>query len=617
MGRFHTARMMGSAGTAPGGTASGGPPILLLARHCPPFVMSLTRLLTPALWLVVTVPFLIACSQGSPVPGETDPGDGARGSAEPARGSGQASLSPAPVYQCPMHPWIKSEQPGDRCTICGMALVAAASSDGGAAADDPDLVTLNAVQETVVGVQTAAVQRGPLTRTLRVSGVIDDDDTRHRILAARVPGRIERLYVNYVGAEVEAGAPLATVFSPEMLTAQREYLERVKAGAVATSLAERAAARERLLELGLTEEEIRILDNTQQPTAMVTVRAPLSGTVVSRNVYEGQYVQTNDRLFEIGDFSRMWFVFDAYEPDLAWLAPGQTVEVVVASLPGQVLTAPISFIDPNLDEMSRTARVRVILENPERRLLHRQTAQGLVLGSSPETLLVPRSAVLQHGGRPVVYVAQGERGYRAREIRLGRVGDREAEVLAGLAEGEQVVTQAALILDSQAQLAHAAVAGGGRDQGQGLPAKVPAGAPPHDEDAYGLLRTLVYAAADAAAYLAADDLSGYQQVLPALREAHAAYLEGYPPAARGPLAPFTGELADGPDLESARRAFEPFSTAAADLAQAEHLHHREGITIYQCPMTPVLGTARWVSRANQLRNPFFGSAMLECGEAVD
>jgi len=549
--------------------------------------------------------YWLARSQGGSVPGEHDHG------AEHA--SGRAAE--AQVYQCPMHPWIKSDKPGDRCTICGMALVAATGGPA-ASAVDPNVVTLTDAQAAVTGVATAEVRRGSLSRRLWVSGVIDDDDTVHRILAARVPGRIEKLNVNYVGAEVEAGAPLATIFSPEMLTAQRQYLERLKAGSIATSVSERAAARERLLELGLTEEEIRILENTLKPTAMVNVRAPMSGTVVSRSVYEGQYVQTNDGLFEIGDFSRMWFVFDAYEPDLAWLKVGQTVEVSVPSLPGQILTAPIAFIDPNLNDMTRTARVRVVLENPERRLLHGQTAQGLVVGTSAETLLVPRSAVLQHSGRPVVYVELGGQGYRAQEIQLGRVGDTDVEVVAGLQEGERVVTEAALILDSQAQLAHAAAGASGHDHGQGLPAKVDAGTPPLDEGAYGLLRTLVFAAADAAAALANDDLAGYQKVFPSLREAQAAYVEGYAPAARGALSAIRGRLVEGPDLDSVRHAFEPFSTALAEQALAAHVHHREGVTVYQCPMTPVLGTARWLSKSNQLRNPFFGSAMLECGEEV-
>lgn len=541
------------------------------------------------------------------------------GLAGPTAASDGAATHPlhghaAMVYQCPMHPWITSDKPGEHCTICGMELVAVAGEGG--AAVDPNRVTLNPAQTAVTGVATSEVRRGTLTRTLRVSGVIEDDDTRHRILAARVPGRIEKLQVNYVGAQVEAGAPLATVFSPEMLTAQRQYVERIRAGAVATPLSERAAARERLLELGLTEEEIGILEHTLKPTAMVNIRAPLSGTVISRSVYEGQYVKTNDPLFELGDFARMWFVFDAYEPDLAWLRLGQSVEVSVPSQPGQVLTAPITFIDPSLNEKTRTARVRVTLENPEHRLRYRQTAQAVVAASTLDGLLVPRAAVLQHRGRPIVYVDAGGSGYRAREVRIGRVGDTDDEVLDGLKQGDRVVTQAGLILDSQAQLAHAAVDVAAAGPAATPPAKVAAGTPPHNDATYVLLRTLVFATADAATALAADDLPGYRQGLPALRAALAAYLAGYAPATRGALAAFTGKLPDAPDLDVARRDFEPFSTAVADLAQSEHVQHREEVWIYQCPMSPVLGTARWLSRSHHLRNPFFGSAMPGCGDEV-
>ena len=521
------------------------------------------------------------------------------------------------VYQCPMHPWIKSDKPDAKCTICGMALVAAANRTGGSTEPlDPNLVTLTANQAAVTGVQTAPVVRGPLVRSLRVNGVIDDDETRHRILAARVPGRIERLHVNYVGAEVKEGEPLATVYSPEMLTAQRTYVERLRAGTTAFTASERASARERLLELGLTEEEIRILEGTLRPTAMVNVRAPMSGTVVSRDVYEGQYVETNDKLFEIGDFSRMWFVFDIYETDLAWVRPGQTVELTLPSLASRILTAPVAFIDPNLNETTRTARARVVLDNSDRRLLHRQTGIATVNLETAEVLLVPRSAVLQHSGSPVVFVERGDRAYAATRVQLGRIGDTTTEVLAGLAEGDRVVTQGGLILDGQAQLAHAAT-GGTHDHGVPGPSKVSAAEPEHDEAAYALLKTLAFAAADGAAALAADDLPGYQKNLPALRTALQAYLAGFPPAARGPLARFKDSLADGPDLGAARRTFEPFSTGLVDLVRAQHIHHREGLHAFECPMTPVLGTGRWLSRTTALRNPFFGSEMLECGDKLD
>lgn len=522
--------------------------------------------------------------------------------------------TPARIYQCSMHPWIKSDHPG-KCTICGMDLVVAAATSG---ANDPNLVTLTSAQVTVAGVQTAPVTRGVLRRSLRVNGVIDDDETRHRILAARVPGRVEKLHVNYVGAEVREGEPLATIYSPEMLTAQRTYVERLKAGASAFSASQRAEAREKLLELGLTDEEVGILERTLEPTAMVNLRAPMSGTVVARNVYEGQQINQDNaenetRLFEIGDFSRMWFVFDAYEADLAWIRPGLTVEVSVPSLPDRALTAPIAFIDPNLNETTRTARVRVVLENRDHHLLHKQTAQGIVRLETPDAMLVPRSAVLQHSGHPVVFVETTDRAYAAREIQLGRVGDTDAEVLAGLTGGERVVVQGALLLDSQAQLAHAAL-GSEHDHADAPPQLVSAAPTPAPAATTGRLEALAFAAADAAATLAADDLAAYAKNLPALRTALQVYLAD---EEKSPLAKYADALVDGPDLRTARRAFEPFSTALADVTRENHLHHRAGLHVFQCPMTPVLGTGRWLSRSAELRNPYFGSAMLECGEELN
>ncbi len=527
----------------------------------------------------------------------------------------------AAVYQCPMHPWIKSDKPGDKCTICGMDLVVATSADSNAAVD-PNLVTLTPSNVAVLDVRVAAVRRAPLVRTLRVTGVIDDDDTRHRYITARVPGRVEKLFVNFVGAEVKEGQPLAIIYSPEMLTAQREYVERVKAGSAAFTLSQRAASRERLLDLGLTAEEIDILEHTFEPTAMVNLRSPMTGTVVARHVYEGQQLnkdqaEAETRLFEVGDFSSMWFMFDAHEQDLSWLRAGQSVDVTTLSQPGRVFRAPIAFIDPNLMEATRTVRVRVVLPNADRALLHKQTAEGLVKLDSPETIIVPRTAVLQHTGTAVVYVERGGRAYEARSIRLGRVGDDDVEVLDGLAAGDKVVTQGGMILDSQAQLARAAVSGSPAPAPEKTaPTVTQAPSATLDAARLELLKPLALALADGATALAADDFAGYQKTLPAIRTAFAAYVAAEPAGQREPLSRFQSNLVDRADLKAARRDFEPLSTAVADLVRGTSLHGAAEFRLFECPMAPVLGTGRWLQRTAELRNPFFGSAMLTCGSEI-
>jgi membrane fusion protein, copper/silver efflux system len=357
-------------------------------------------------------------------------------------------------YQSPMHPWIKSDQPG-KCTICGMTLAPVYEGEAGIATE-AGIITLSNASASVLNVQTAEVTRAPLVRSLRVTGILDDDETLHRILSARLPGRVEKLFVDQVGAEVTAGQPLVTFYSPDILTAERLYLERLKAGPLATSASELADAREKLFALGLIEEDIIRLEKSQTPESTITVRAPMAGTVVARAAYVGQYVQPDSILFEIGDLSHLWFLFDAYEPDLPFLSVGQSVEVAVPSRPGETFTAPIAFIDPNFNELTRTARIRVVIPNKDRRLFHRQTASGRVLVTTADVLQVPRSAVLQTNANPLVYVDQGGHAYSPHPVKLGRIGDTSVEILSGLEEDDAVVTEGALMIDSQAQLAASA-----------------------------------------------------------------------------------------------------------------------------------------------------------------
>lgn len=522
-----------------------------------------------------------------------------------AAGGAAAGARKIKFYQSPMHPWITSDRPG-KCTICGMDLVPVYEGEAGFATDG-SVVSLAPASAAVIGVQTSEARTAALTRTLRVTGVLDDDETRHRVLVARAPGRIEQLHVNQVGAEVAAGEPLVTLYSPEVLSAQRTYVERLKAGPSGFTASEQAAARERLLILGLTEEAVQRLEATLKPEAAVTVHAPFAGTIVARNAYPGQYVGTDSPLFEIGDLSTLWFIFDAYEADLAWLRPGLPVEVTTASRPGETFTAPIAFIDPNLDETTRTARVRVVLDNAERKLLHRQTATGRVRIASEETLVVPRSALLHTRAEPLVYVDKGGGAYEPRPVRTGRAGDADIEIVDGLRAGEKVVTQGALLLDGQAQLAHAA--GGVSGQPSAVNDQRPEGEAPGVSAEQ--IAPLALALAEASAALAADDLAGYQKALPAMTAA--VHRTG---AAHELLRPLAEKLVDGPDLSAARRAFEPFATAVADVVLASGLHRQGGVWIFQCPMSPVLGIGRWVQTDDDLRNPFFGSAMLTCGEEV-
>lgn len=535
------------------------------------------------------------------------------------------------IYSCSMHPQVRSPRPG-KCPFCGMEL--APLNQLSQAGLPSGSVMLSSNRITVLHVQTAEAQRHPLRRTLRVAGTIEDNDVNHRFISAYVDGRIDRLFVNYVGAEVAANQPLATLFSPMLLAVEREYVALTKQNPP-PNLPELHADHERLLagsrlrlkQMGLNDDQIATLPAKEGTNLHTEIRAPISGTVVGRNVYEGQYVKEGEKLFELADFSTMWFKFDAYEQDLTWLRPGQTVEITTPSVPGKTFSAPIVFIDPNINDPTRSAKVRVELPNPSledggrkrRELFHRLYAEGSVKLEVPEVLTVPRTAVLAPGPQALVYLARGDNTFEQRRIRLGRSGDEAWEVLEGLKPGDRVVTAGNLLIDAQAQLDSSSAP----DSNSPPPTSpAPASLPPLTGPQRERVTQLVSAAHALAAALASDQVPDFNQQAAALSTLLPSYLAAFTNApAWQPLVhkvSATAILAKAPDLAGARQSFLPFSMAMTEFTKAVRLQEGfQSIKIYKCPMAPKPGqTAFWVQLQGPLRNPYYGSQMIDCGSEV-
>jgi membrane fusion protein, copper/silver efflux system len=545
------------------------------------------------------------------------------GGASSAAASGQPAKAERKLlyYQSAMHPWIKSPKPG-RCTICGMELTPVYEGDAGFdAAGGGDVVPLTQTMIQVVKVQTAEAQVRPLTKTLTVAGMIDDNATRHRVLSAYIPGRVQKLYVNFMGAEVKDGQPLAEFYSPTLLQAEREY--RTLTGEL------RSATALRLLQMGLTSAQIEALPEKSGDKLTSQIISPIGGTVVAQSVYEGQYVQEGEKLFEIADFSTMWFQFRAYEQDLPWIKPGLKVDITTPSHPGKTFAGNITFIDPNFDEATRSTKVRVELENHlvegRRLLLHRLYADGLVRLDLPDALTIPRAAVIETGPEAVAYVDLGGGAYARRVLKLGRRGDALVEVTSGLSTGDKVVVNGNLLIDGQAEMNRAfAEPAGTAIPTNALPATLPA-----LTDAQRKAMKDFLALADAVtASLAADNLDDFNVQAAKLHTALPQLMDGFVGAdsAWHPLLQAierASHLEKAEEIKAARKSFHFFSVASVALAQALRRGDKDfaALKVFRCPMTKdafpgAPNRAEWLQLQPSVRNPYFGAEMLDCGSEV-
>ena len=594
-----------------------------------------------------------------------------------AEADGEAEAAPT-IWTCSMHPQIRMPEPG-QCPICYMDLIPLEDDNDVAG---PRQLRMSEAGMALAEIRTEPVRRQYATRNVRMVGKVDYDETRLANITAWVPGRIERLYVDFTGVTVRRGDHLFSLYSPELIVAQRELLQALRSwerrggeGSLVDSTLH--SAREKLRLLGLRPEQIAEIEAAGAPVDELTIYAPAAGTVTQRHVNEGMYVQQGTPVYTIADLAVVWARLEAYEQDLPWLRYGQEVEFTTESHPGEVFHGRIAFIDPILDERTRTVRLRVNVENPDGRLKpgmfmratvrSRMAAGGEVfepaligkwispmhpeivkdgpgqcdicgmdlvpaeeLGyavpeRTPEQpLLIPATAPLITGRRAVVYVRlphTEEPTFEGREVLLGpRAGD-DYIVRYGLEEGELVVVQGNFKIDSALQIqARPSMMGPEeilREEAEVEPLPVPI-------EVRVALNPAHEAYLEAAWALAEDDEGRAREALARLGEVLIA-LEH--PELEEEMHERLQHLSDraiiraldaaeAPRLRPLRRLFAEVSEAMISLAQeVGHALEADLVRVHS-PLALDGRGADWLQAEGAIRNPYLGPAMLDAGEEV-
>jgi len=560
-------------------------------------------------------------------------------------------------WTCSMHPQIRLPNPG-QCPICGMDLIPVASKSS-ASSGSPRELTLSPAAAKLAEIIVAPVERRNVTRDIPLVGKIAWDESRFSTISAWFAGRVDRLYVEITGGEVRKGDRLAEIYSPELRTTQDELIEakkRLKAmetspGSAADDFAERtvAAVREKLRLLGLSDEQIAAFEASETPSDHVTVFSTADGVVAVRNLTEGDYVKTGSKLFTIADPDTVWIILDVFESDLVWIRPGLVATLATEAYPGEKFTGEVTFIDPVLNDRTRTVKVRVEAPNPGGRLRPDMFVRAMLHAELPRKkktdppLVIPATAPLITGKRAVVYVADpGRTGtYEGREVTLGLRAGKYYTVEEGLAEGELVVVNGAFKIDSAVQIlagpSMMSPGGGermtGHQHGGMEPANVPGQLPENltgenigttydVPDEFQARMDSVYAAYFRVHHaLSHDSLGGAKagaaEVSKALDGVDMTLLDNDPHIAwmreLGHMRESIGTIADAGSLDDARTAFKPLSDA---LIRAAHMFGVSGaVAVYRfhCPMAFDNAGSDWLQGKEELENPWFGSKMLKCG----
>ena len=545
------------------------------------------------------------------------------------------------MWTCSMHPQIMQPEPGD-CPICGMDLIPAETGAEGLSANEIKM-TENAM--ALANIRTTVVGAGGMDgNSMKLSGKIRENEEANAVQVTYFAGRIEKLYVNYAGERVGKGKLLATIYSPELVSAQQELLTAASLKESQPALYK--AVRNKLKLWKLSDKQINSIEESGQVQENFPVYATVSGTVTEKMVEEGDYVKQGQPLYKIANLNSVWAVFDAYENQIASLKTGQEIKLTTNAYPNKEFTAKVSFVDPLLNSATRTVMVRAVLNNSEDLLKPGMFVEGRIdmpNDEADEVINVPSTAVMWTGERSVVYVKTNpnEPIFEMREVALGNTNGDSFTILSGLESGDEIVTNGTFTVDAAAQLqgkksmmnAEGGKTMTGHEGHLGMqPESGETSDPTVDHtkmnerlevskkfqgqlkevfEGYTLLKDALVAdnadKAQSSAKEIGESLSKVDMKLLEDEKAHNHWM-----TLQKEIKASANAIANASEIAEQRDHFKHLSAHMISSVQLFGID----ITVYTnyCPMADSNKGAYWLSLEKEIRNPYYGEAMLTCGE---
>lgn len=531
------------------------------------------------------------------------------------------------IWTCSMHPQIRQPESGD-CPICGMNLIPLEANGN----DNPLVFEMTKQAMKIAQIQTAIVGKAATNySSMKLSGKITANETNSASIVTHISGRIEKLFISFTGERIYKGKKIASIYSPKLITAQRELLEASKVKDVNPRLFE--ATVNKLKFWKISESQIQSILNSNRVIESFNIYAGFSGVVLNKKVSVGDYLNEGEVLFDIQNLNQLWVVLDVYESELASVKVGDKISFTTTSIPNKVYTSVLNFVDPVINPNTRTATARASINNISNDLKPEMFVEANLIGkvSNQQKVTIPRSAVLWTGERSVVYVKLPDLkapSFEFREIVIGKSVGKEYQILSGLKYGEEIVVNGAFVIDASAQLNNQASmmnrlavnsssnessAGESNIQTFMVSAKFQKQFEQLIKAYLSLKEALVQDNSELAKSKAKEvilELKGIDMELLS-NNAHMFWMKQY-----NLILKESQKLQETRILKTQRGHFYNLSQEIIKSTRAFGVSEGQYFVQF-CPMAKNDKGASWLSGKEEILNPYFGDAMLTCGSVID